>query len=56
MTLGKSFTKSSNSFRCSKEFSELALMIIQRQNLRMLKTVSEAELLYITIVNKISST
>ena len=33
----------------------LAMIIIQRQNLRMPKTVSEAEILYITIVNEISS-
>ena len=51
----KSFTKSSNTFGCSEEFSELAMIIIQRQNLSMPKTVSEAETLYITIVNEISS-
>ena len=51
----KSFTKSSNTFGCSEEFSELAIIIIQRQNLSMPKTVSEAETLYITIVNEISS-
>ena len=51
----KSFTKSPNTFGCSEEFSELAMIIIQRQNLSMPKTVSEAEILYITIINEISS-
>ena len=55
VTLAKSFTKSPNTFGCSEEFSELAMIIIQRQNLSMPKTVSEAESLYITIVNEISS-
>ena len=49
--LAKSFTKSPNTFGCSEEFSELAMIIIQRQNLGMPKTISEAQKLYITIVN-----
>ena len=55
ITLAKSFTKSSNTFVCSKEFSEFTMIIMQRQNLSMPRTVSEAETLYITIVNEISS-
>ena len=55
ITLAKSFTKSPNTFGCSEEFSELAMIIIQRQNLSMPKTVPAAEILYTTIVNKISS-
>ena len=53
--LAKSFTKCPNTFGCSEQFSELAMIIIQRQNLSMPKNVSEAETLYITIVNEISS-
>ena len=45
--LANSFTKSPNTFGCSYEFSELAMIIIQRQNLSMPQTVSEAEILYI---------
>ena len=55
ITLAKSFTKSPNTFGCSEEFSELAMIIMQKQNLSMPKTFSEAETFYITIVNEISS-
>ena len=55
ITLAKSFTKSPNILGCSDKFSELAMIINERRNLSMPKTVSEAETLYITIVNEISS-
>ena len=54
--LAKSLTKFPNTFHWSEEFSELVMIVIQRQNLNMPKTDCEAESLYITIVNKISST
>ena len=56
ITFAKSFTKYPNIFHCSKEFSELTMVMIQRQNLSMPKTISEAKILYTTIFNEISST
>ena len=53
--LANSFTKSPIIFDFSEDFSEFAIIIIQKQNLSMPRTVSEAAILHVTIVNEISS-
>lgn len=53
--LANSFTKSPIIYDCSEDFSDFAIIIIQKQNLSMPRTVSEAAILHVTIDNEISS-